>query len=239
MLTVADLLNPAARWDGHIWSCGHHWSGRQPSTYRFVDGYSARPHTGIDLAAPSGSPLVAPADGVVTVSGFSNDSAGYVVAVRHRLLWRDEPEDIWSRHCHCLRSGLAPKGSYVEAGAQIALCGSTGESGGPHDHYSLIIGKEWADWRTEPERFIDPEPIVDPGGALLMSPGYPYPEDVKRLQRRLNTVGYTPPLKIDGDYGKATGVAVKWFQTKAGLHPSGEANPITLAVLFARKVIAP
>lgn len=229
------MILPVPAWDRRIWTAGHFWSGRGPSTWRYQRGVNERPHTGIDLAAPSGSEIVAPEDGLVTFSGWTRGGGGYTVAVRHRLPWRGVPTFIWSRHCHCLPTGMAPRGEFIQRGGQIARVGSTGASAGPHDHHSLIVGKEWADWRTERDLFIDPEPVYLHGEALLMQQGHPWPEDVERLQRRLNQIGYTPVLRVDGDYGAATAAAVAWWQGKARLHQSGEASPITLATLFARR----
>jgi len=237
-MTLDDFVLPVPWWNRDIWTCGHHWSGREPATYRFDPAVSRRPHTGIDLAAPQGTAIVAPAPGIVTSSGWSNAAAGYVVSIRHDVIYQGAPRRVWSRHCHCLATGLARVGKAVAAGERVASVGSTGASAGPHDHHSLFLDVEFPNWQTQRHLMLDPEPVYSPGKALLMMEGHPYPEDVKRLQRRLNAVGYDPPLDVDGDYGPETSTAVRWFQTKVHLHVSGEASPITLAILFSRRVPA-
>lgn len=239
MTTLSDFINPVPEWNRNIWQAGHFWSGRQPSTYRFDPVRSVRPHTGIDLAAPSGSPILAPADGLVTFSGWSNAAAGYVVSIRHQIQLRGQVRFLWSRHCHCLPNGLMPRGRQVDQGQQVALVGSTGASAGAHDHACLFLDVEYPAWQTQRHLMLDPEPVYAPGGYELMQQGHPFPEDVRRVQRRLNIAGYEPALKVDGDYGPATAAAVRWFQEKMKIHVSGEASPITLVFLFGRQATKP
>ncbi|WP_248960018.1 peptidoglycan-binding protein [Sphaerisporangium perillae] len=46
-------------------------------------------------------------------------------------------------------------------------------------------------------------------------------EGVKNIQRRLNELGWTPELGVDGVFGQGTDAAVKWFQSQNGLGPDG------------------
>lgn len=55
------------------------------------------------------------------------------------------------------------------------------------------------------------------------------------VQNSLNKLGQTPPLTVDGIYGKMTTQAVKDFQTKHGLKPDGWSGPIT-SVKIAEEV---
>ena len=69
-----------------------------------------------------------------------------------------------------------------------------------------------------------------PSGAEIGSPS----DDVRALQDDLNTLGADPPLEADGVLGPATTVAVKAFQTAAGLPADGIAGPVTLAAIKLR-----
>lgn len=82
-------------------------------------------HRGIDLSAPSGTPIRSVAAGTVTVSRFSG-SAGYYVVVNHG--------SSTSTYMHLRQRGLGV-GARVNAGQTIGLVGSTGNSTGPHLHF--------------------------------------------------------------------------------------------------------
>lgn len=60
--------------------------------------------------------------------------------------------------------------------------------------------------------------------------------DVRKLQQRLNTLGYEPKLVVDGDYGPKTKAAVIWFQRNNGLLADGIVGPKTLAKLYPTAV---
>jgi murein DD-endopeptidase MepM/ murein hydrolase activator NlpD len=89
-----------------------------------------RPHVGIDLSAPTGTPIVAPAAGVVRKA--TRDGAyGNVVEIDHG-------NGIMTRYAHAQRL-LVRAGQRVERGTQIATVGSTGLSVGPHLHYEIHV----------------------------------------------------------------------------------------------------
>lgn len=56
--------------------------------------------------------------------------------------------------------------------------------------------------------------------------------DIKQIQTRLNTLGYTPRLVVDGVSGSATKNAILWFQKRNGLTPDGIVGPKTIAKLL-------
>ncbi len=87
-------------------------------------------HDGIDIAAPSGTKILAPADGKVV---FSEMRGGY-----GRMIELDHGFGIRTRYAHNRRL-LVKKGDQVKAGDTIATVGSTGRSTGPHLHYEIRI----------------------------------------------------------------------------------------------------
>jgi murein DD-endopeptidase MepM/ murein hydrolase activator NlpD len=89
-----------------------------------------RPHSGVDLAAPHGSPIVATAGGVVGTAGWSG-GYGLLVAVSHG-------DGVQTRYGHLSRLAVAP-GQQVAAGQVIGYVGSTGDSTGPHLHYEVRV----------------------------------------------------------------------------------------------------
>jgi murein DD-endopeptidase MepM/ murein hydrolase activator NlpD len=92
--------------------------------------HTTRPHEGIDVSAPMGAPIVAPASGVVTLVTREN---GY-----GNMLEIDHGNGIVTRYAHCSRIDVRP-GQRVTRGQRIAAVGSTGLATGPHLHYELHI----------------------------------------------------------------------------------------------------
>lgn len=104
-------------------------------------------HSGIDYAAPTGTPVYAPADGVVVSAGRAG---GYGIRVEI-----DHPNGLTTRFAHLSRA-LVARGTQVRAGDQIGRIGSTGRSTGPHLHYEVRRGS----------RAIDPMPFIRAGQVL-------------------------------------------------------------------------
>lgn len=78
-------------------------------------------------------------------------------------------------------------------------------------------------------------PILSANGGAVASWQIANPlNQTSDLQQKLNALGYTPALKVDGRYGPATDRAVRWFQRTAGVKVDGAAGPITLAALALR-----
>jgi hypothetical protein len=107
-------------------------------------------HFGIDFAAPTGTPVNASADGVVTLAG-SCDGLGNCVKLRHANGY----ETLYGH----LSKILARGGQRVVQGTPIGLVGSTGLSTGPHLHYTMFKNGSYAN----PMRVQLPpaEPIPD------------------------------------------------------------------------------
>jgi murein DD-endopeptidase MepM/ murein hydrolase activator NlpD len=106
--------------------------------------HTARPHEGIDVSAPMGTPIEAPAAGVVKQTGWVT-GYGYTVTLDHGY-------GITTRFAHTSKI-LVRVGQRVQRGDRIALVGNTGLSTGPHLHYEVRVnGKP-----VNPLRYVLPE----------------------------------------------------------------------------------
>lgn len=94
--------------------------------------HTVRMHTGIDYAAPTGTKIIAPADGVVSFSGVKG---GYGNTI---MLTHNNGAETLYGHMSAYVSGLTV-GTRVQAGDVIGFVGSTGRSTGPHLHYEVRI----------------------------------------------------------------------------------------------------
>lgn len=98
--------------------------------YTVTQGYGGPGgHPGIDLAAPTGTPVIAPAAGTVTVPGFDAGGFGNWIIEKVQGLG-----DLIFGHLSAID---VTSGEQVTAGEQIGNVGSTGDSTGPHLHYEL------------------------------------------------------------------------------------------------------
>lgn len=97
---------------------------------RFFNDQARDPHSGLDIAAPQGKPIAAPADGVVAQTGdyFFN---GQTVMIDHG-------QGIISMMCHLSKINVT-KGQTVKQGDIIGKVGQTGRATGPHLHWGLSI----------------------------------------------------------------------------------------------------
>lgn len=89
-----------------------------------------RKHTGIDLAAPTGTPVYATADGVVSRADWYS-SYGLYISLEHGA-------SLQTRYAHLSRLAVA-SGDVVKKGDLIGYVGSTGRSTGPHLHYEVRV----------------------------------------------------------------------------------------------------
>ena len=85
-------------------------------------------HSGVDLSAPAGTPIVAARSGTVEVASY-DDSSGYYVSIDHL-------DGYDTRYLHMQKHIVKP-GQFVVAGQIIGYCGSTGVATGPHLHFSV------------------------------------------------------------------------------------------------------
>jgi len=86
-------------------------------------------HRGIDIAAPTGTPVVAARSGTVTYAGWSTQGYGNLVRIRHA-----DDSETWYAHFSSVSVSV---GQYVSQGSVIGRVGSTGLSTGPHLHFEL------------------------------------------------------------------------------------------------------
>ena len=108
-------------------------SGRLTSTYgprRHPIYGTTRTHTGIDLAAPTGTPIIAAAAGLVVWSGYRGGYGNTVII--------DHGGSMATLYAHQSSLSVA-EGSVVAVGDTVGLVGSTGYSTGPHLHFEVRI----------------------------------------------------------------------------------------------------
>ncbi len=108
-----------------------------------------RMHSGIDYAAPTGTPIMAPADGVVSFAGVKG-GYGNAIMLNHRK----GMETLYG-HMSAFVSGVSA-GKSVKAGDVIGFVGSTGRSTGPHLHYEVRINGQ----------IVDPSTVALPARTL-------------------------------------------------------------------------
>lgn len=110
-----------------------------PGQWRISSGWGGkRCHNGIDIAAPTGSSVIAAADGVVVEANSSNrwgHGWGYYVLILH-------PDGSRTMYAHLSRVSVQV-GQHVQAGEVIGAVGSTGHSTGPHLHFGVMVNGRW------------------------------------------------------------------------------------------------
>lgn len=123
--------NKAAANSAYSWLISHPLpNSRISSNYggRTMGG-RAENHSGLDLAAPSGTPIYATGPGIVTKSGWGTGYGQYV-EINHG-------NGYLTRYAHASRL-IARVGEQVQAGDHIANVGCTGRCTGPHLHYEVV-----------------------------------------------------------------------------------------------------
>lgn len=100
-----------------------------------------RPHNGIDIAAPTGTPVIAAAHGRVVSAGRKGEF-GLLVEIDHGYGLR-------TRYAHLSGADVRP-GQVVQRGQQIGAVGESGLAAGPHLHYEVLVNGRAAN----PRRYI-------------------------------------------------------------------------------------
>ncbi len=122
-------------------------------SYRILNGQPRAAHLGLDIAAPEGTPIKAPADGVVTLVAPSLFFNGNVVILDHGL-------GVTTLYAH-LAMFRVIQGQPVHRGDVIGIVGRTGRVTGPHLHFGLNVRGVG----------LDPAPVLGPQPGANNTPG--------------------------------------------------------------------
>lgn len=127
-----------------IWPAKGRISG-QFGAQRIYAGEPGSPHSGVDIAGGAGAPVIAPADGVVTLAAASP------FTLEGNLLIIDHGMGLDSSFLHLSKIHVKT-GDSVKQGQLIGAIGATGRASGPHLHWGMK-------WKSER---IDPQPLAGP-----------------------------------------------------------------------------
>lgn len=125
-----------------IWPVEGRISGRF-GNQRIYNGTPGTPHSGMDIAAAQGTPVKAPAAGLVTFANTNLYLTGGTLLIDHG-------QGVSSNFLHLSRIDVRP-GQYVQQGQVIGAVGATGRATGPHLHW----GMNWFDVRVDPLLVLD------------------------------------------------------------------------------------
>lgn len=113
---------------------------------RILNGVPKQPHYGVDVAIPTGTDVVAPADGVIVLAESDMYFTGGTLMIDHG-------HGLMSAFLH-LSALKVTLGQTVKQGELIALSGATGRATGPHLDWRM----NWFDARVDAQRLVPPMP---------------------------------------------------------------------------------
>lgn len=139
--------------NGFAWPASGRLSGFYGSQ-RVLNGEPRRPHFGVDVAAPQGAPVVAPAAGVITLAHPDMYYSGGTIVLDHG-------HGLSSSFLH-LSEVLVEAGAIVQQGDLIGRVGATGRASGPHLDWRM----NWLDKRVDPQRLVPVPATADIGPGM-------------------------------------------------------------------------
>ena len=131
---LAQLAASAEKYAGQIAANAWHMplsNYRITARFGFSSSLWANTHTGLDFAAPSGTPVVSVANGTVRSTEYAGSYGNRVIVAL------EDGTEIW--YCHLSSFSVSP-GDTVSGGQQVGTVGSTGNSTGPHLHLEVRPG---------------------------------------------------------------------------------------------------
>lgn len=119
-------------------------------------------HTGIDIDADPGTPVLAAGPGTVVWAGWglfsgdknnTDDAYGQAVSIRHDFGYQGQ--ELFTVYAHMARLDVTV-GQYVKTGEQLGLVGNTGNTTGPHLHFEVRLGTNSFNHTLNPELWLAP-----------------------------------------------------------------------------------
>lgn len=112
---------------------------------RILGGVPRNPHAGVDIARPTGTPVAAPASGIVVLAGPPR------LSLEGNLLIIDHGNRLFSSFLHLSRTDVKV-GDRVAQGQRVGAIGATGRATGPHLHWAM----SWGEVRVDPQLLVPP-----------------------------------------------------------------------------------